>query len=677
MSSISSGGSGITAGADGDHRHSTPVRLSPSPSSGSHTSSRPPLHPAAINARTVQHKNSPRATRRLTEVKRTPSEEEAARQKEQQEKEEADRVQRLEIYVFVVRCIAYPFYSKPPPEPTRRYTKISKSQLAALKSRFQSFLSGELDIIFLCSDRLSTMVKGGGCSMHDFREVFRRNIECRVQCLPDIEGLDKSNIISAWIVKFDQICRGGVGPSTAIQQLQFPQPELILTKEHLYDMFQNVLNVKKYEHQILFNAMQLDSADEQAAQVRRELDGQLAAIEQMSRSRTIPKLVLKSMEPLYIEELRSMVGELMLRLESVPVTKGGGGFQKFKKQGRNQPGSLSLRDHSEDVPEINVNKLDIQLTFNLEIVVIQVKNLKHLPPTKMVYCTMEVEGGEKLQTDFAEAGKASWGTQGDFVTNSPLPVVKVKLYAEVSSLLSLESGRELARVVINPICRNNRQQEWYKMQSSKNCPDELLMQLAIRMDKPNNLKYCGYCYAVGRAAFRKWKKRFICLIQVSQYTFIMASYKEKKSEPLEVMQLDGFTVDYCDPQTDLSTMGGTFFFNLVKEGDNMIFATDDENERQLWVQAIYRATGQTHKPVPPAKSALPQTLTKPSATGAGRTTLGKPGKKGELNRDFVRGKIDRDKVGQKRRIRNKSLEEQRHLDVWFTGNTSKGCQIGP
>lgn len=31
----------------------------------------------------------------------------------------------------------------------------------------------------------------------------------------------------------------------------------------------------------------------------------------------------------------------------------------------------------------------------------------------------------------------------------------------------------------------------------------------------------------------------------------------------------------------------------------MTFATDDENERTLWVQAIYRATGQTHKPVPP------------------------------------------------------------------------------
>jgi hypothetical protein len=46
--------------------------------------------------------------------------------------------------------------------------------------------------------------------------------------------------------------------------------------------------------------------------------------------------------------------------------------------------------------------------------------------------------------------------------------------------------------------------------------------------------------------------------------------------------------------------GGKFFFNTVREGDQVIFATTDEAERSLWVQAIYRATGQSHKPVAPA-----------------------------------------------------------------------------
>lgn len=31
--------------------------------------------------------------------------------------------------------------------------------------------------------------------------------------------------------------------------------ELILSKEQLYDMFQQILGVKKFEHQLLFNAL--------------------------------------------------------------------------------------------------------------------------------------------------------------------------------------------------------------------------------------------------------------------------------------------------------------------------------------------------------------------------------------------------------------------------------------
>ena len=35
-------------------------------------------------------------------------------------------------------------------------------------------------------------------------------------------------------------------------------------------------------------------------------------------------------------------------------------------------------------------------------------------------------------------------------------------------------------------------------------------------------------------------------VQVSQYTFAMCSYRERKADPTEIQQLDGFTVDYCE-----------------------------------------------------------------------------------------------------------------------------------
>ena len=102
------------------------------------------------------------------------------------------------------------------------------------------------------------MVQSGGCSASDSREVFKKHIEKRVRSLPEIDGLSKETVLSSWMAKFDTIHRGEEDPRKQQQRLTASAAsELILSKDQLYEMFQQILGIKKFEHQLLYNACQV------------------------------------------------------------------------------------------------------------------------------------------------------------------------------------------------------------------------------------------------------------------------------------------------------------------------------------------------------------------------------------------------------------------------------------
>ncbi|KAK1799536.1 hypothetical protein P4O66_000418 [Electrophorus voltai] len=107
---------------------------------------------------------------------------------------------------------------------------------------------------------------------------------------------------------------------------------------------------------------ELDNPDEQAAQIRRELDGRLQMAEHIARSGKFPKFVSKDMEAMYMEELRSSVNLLMANLESMPVSKGG----EFKLQKLKRGHNPSVIDMGQE-DENQLSKSDVVLSFTLEV----------------------------------------------------------------------------------------------------------------------------------------------------------------------------------------------------------------------------------------------------------------------------------------------------------------------
>ncbi|KAL7668797.1 hypothetical protein ACOME3_009483 [Neoechinorhynchus agilis] len=134
------------------------------------------------------------------------------------------------------------------------------------------------------------------------------------------------------------------------------------------------------------------------------------------------------------------------------------------------------------------------------------------------------------------------------------------------------------------------------MKMANTYSDDIAIRIDIRVTNPSNLKMNGWCFAVGKTCWRRWKKRYFVLIQVSQYCFSLCNYKQRRIKPSGILNLSGFTVDYVDRENAAPEGRSSPSFRLYNLSNSIYITVDSEYTRSAWIKALYRATGQAKKP---------------------------------------------------------------------------------
>ena len=69
---------------------------------------------------------------------------------EKNEREEAERKKRIQLYVFILRSVAYPFNAKQPSDMNKRHLKVTKDGHEKMKARIEVNIFDIEEIFWLC-----------------------------------------------------------------------------------------------------------------------------------------------------------------------------------------------------------------------------------------------------------------------------------------------------------------------------------------------------------------------------------------------------------------------------------------------------------------------------------------------------------------------------------------------
>jgi hypothetical protein len=551
--------------------------------------------------------------------------------------EEGDYVnhERKLLYLMVARCIAYPFNAKyqletAPPKPKlneARFTgivdiletcrnqdwetiaksaiSISAAENKCLRGeKFLNCLDWYLDNVLARSDVVS-MSHSGSFSVKELESIFKVLATKHIMYTSSALDVDSTEL-HTWCSTFRKLVEHGA--RTTLRGTRVPSPGGASgavggaggggtgpNRENLYKLFQKILNIKRIEHQVLYRVCQLGVKEEQEAVVRRELQKRELILKDKSSTLQEGRFGSHRVEEIYREEELKHLKALMLNLDHLSLAT----------PGTNPNPSRKKKLVSTDSGGGTIHKQNLSFSLKLKVTVQELQQFSSPTDGKRIFCVFElVDGGnDPLQTHpelVSESGGATFDISGEFWTHSPLPEIRYTLRQETKGLFS--DDKIIAKRTTTIMPASTEASEMVDLhRSDKDTTVVARLKVLSFLEKPPNMRKCGYLYCEGGFQFRQPKRRFFMLMQQDQYKFVLCTYNTRDTQPRETLPLDDFNVDYLndeeDPgQLDKDATVYRYKFVLLSEEGKLKFGCRDDSDRRVWVQWIYRATGQSYQP---------------------------------------------------------------------------------
>ena len=180
----------------------------------------------------------------------------------------------LKLYVLVARCIAYPFANDQHVDQSLSYPKrTTESQLIRLRHHCETMLAnaddeksdeaflGAVEIFLkrvLTSVDVETIVRVGGWTTNNFSVVFANMAKRIISELELSANLTMERVLNVWMQNLNiGALDKEIVHRTTSNETTFSSVNVMMNTDQLYEMFQEVLGVKKVEHLSLFNMFQV------------------------------------------------------------------------------------------------------------------------------------------------------------------------------------------------------------------------------------------------------------------------------------------------------------------------------------------------------------------------------------------------------------------------------------